>query len=260
VTPWVGRLIVANVIVFVLQLSGVLSATQLAMWPPQLLVRPWTILTYMFAHADTTHIFFNMISLVFFGPRVESRLGAGRFVGLYFVAGLSAAVVSILFSPMSPIVGASGATFGVTLAFARFWPDAQILVWGILPMPVLAMVILTTVGSLVGGFGGGSGIAHFAHLGGYAGAWIYLMALGRWSGAAQFRRRAEARPGAAPSPAPAGFQRDSASLSRWSRIPRDQLHEVNRTEIERLLEKAHAKGVGSLTPTERETLDRFAPP
>ncbi len=77
-TPWVRRLIVANIVVFFLQsVAGV--ERQLAFVPAFVLYRPWTVVTYMFVHGGIMHILFNMIALYFFGPRVEERLGGRRF-------------------------------------------------------------------------------------------------------------------------------------------------------------------------------------
>jgi membrane associated rhomboid family serine protease len=124
VTPWVRRLIVANIIVFFLQqtVAGVTNA--LAFVPAYTFVRPWTLVTYMFVHANITHILFNMLALYFFGPRVEERLGETRFVALYAISGISGAVLSLIFAPFAPIVGASGAIFGVMLGFRPLLADS----------------------------------------------------------------------------------------------------------------------------------------
>ena len=88
-TPWVMRLIMANAAMFLLQLAGPEGLTQsLAFVPALALTRPWTIITYMFLHGGIGHIFFNMLSLFFFGPRLESRLGGRQFLVLYFVSGI----------------------------------------------------------------------------------------------------------------------------------------------------------------------------
>jgi hypothetical protein len=124
----------------------------------------------MFVHGGFGHILFNMLSLFFFGRRVESRLGPRRFGILYFVSGIMGALVSVFFAPYAAIIGASGAVFGVMLAFAKFWPRDQILIWGILPVEARVMVIAMTVMAVVFGFTGAqSGVAHFAHLGGFVG-------------------------------------------------------------------------------------------
>jgi len=142
VTPWVLRLIIANIAVYFLERTGTGIANVLAFVPSDALLRPWTLVTYMFVHASTTHILFNMLSLYFFGPRVEERLGSRRFIILYFLSGISGAILSMIFAPYAPIVGASGAVFGIMLAFAKFWPTAEIYIMGILPIQARVAVFL----------------------------------------------------------------------------------------------------------------------
>ena len=163
-TPWVKRLLIANVAVFFVQLT-VPGATQfLAFLPSYALVRPWSFLTYMFAHSTSqyTHILFNMLVLYFFGPRVEERLGSTHFIRLYLISGVVGALLSIVFNQGGSIIGASGAVFGVQLAFAKYWPRERIYIWGILPVEAWLLVVVTTVIALWGGFAGGGGGARRA--------------------------------------------------------------------------------------------------
>ncbi len=120
-TPWVKRLLIANVVMFVITINVPALFWGLALVPIQVPFRPWTVITYMFLHGGLGHIFFNMIGLFFFGPRLEQRLGGRHFIWFYFVSGMVGAALSI-FTPRVPIVGASGAVFGVLLGFARYWP------------------------------------------------------------------------------------------------------------------------------------------
>ncbi|MGE3524806.1 MAG: rhomboid family intramembrane serine protease [Gemmatimonadales bacterium] len=253
-TAWVLRLLVANAAVYLLIPQNSPLYQELVLVPIELLRYPWTIVTYMFLHGGFGHILFNMITLFFFGPRVEERLGGRRFLLLYFISGIMGGLLSLVFMPRVGIVGASGAIFGVSLAFARFWPRARIYIWGVLPIEARWLVIIMTGLSLFGGFipSAGGGIAHFAHLGGFLGGFLYLKYLEVTSGARRFRAKAAAVPRAS--------NPGTRDLKRWSQIPREGLHEVNRTEVERLLQKIQSTGIDSLTPAERETLDRFAPP
>src|SRR5438105_3314861 len=136
VTPWVLRLIVANVVVFFLQSTAPWITRAFLFVPALVFVRPWTIVTYMFLHdpGSIMHILFNMVGLYFFGPRVEERLGSRRFLTLYFVSGIAGAVLSFFLAPGAAILGASGAVFGVMLAFAHYWPRVQFLLWFIVPI------------------------------------------------------------------------------------------------------------------------------
>ena len=253
-TPWVQRLLIANVAMFFVQASSPAVTELLALIPAGALQRPWTPVTYMFLHGSTMHLFFNMIVLFFFGPRLEQRLGEKHFIGLYFASGLTAALFSAL-TPYSWVVGASGAIYGVMLAFARFWPRDRIYIWGILPVEARWMVLGLTGLALFGiarTFTGGSdGIAHHAHLGGFAGAWIYLRILGQNSSAARFKRKADPTP-------KKGWMHDREAIERWTRIDPGSLHEVNREAFEAIMQKLATHGVGGLTDRERSFLDRFS--
>jgi membrane associated rhomboid family serine protease len=248
VTPVVRALLIANVGAFFLQTMLPWLANALVFFPPYALYRPWTIVTYMFLHGGLMHIGFNMLSLWFFGPRVEDRIGSRRFTILYFLSGISGALLSFAFSHASPIIGASAGVFGVMMAFAYFWPDVQIMIWGIIPVPARMLVIITTLLAFWSGFGGAqSGVAHFAHLGGYAGAYLYL----RWLDRArkQFRRKATAAPETA-----------ARKVEGWKGIELAKVHEVNREQVNRILDKISAQGIESLTPEERIFLSNFVPP
>lgn len=246
-TQWVRILIFVNVAVFFVQMTvGV--PPELAFVPWRFLTRPWSVITYMFLHGGMWHLAFNMLSLYFFGPQVESRLGSPSFARLYFISGVSGALLSALITPRAPIIGASAGVFGVMLAFAHFWPDARIMIWGIIPVPARVLVLLTTVFALMSGLGGyGGGIAHFAHLGGYGGAFLYLRWLERRRG--EFRRRATA-------PSPLAPKLPSTPPV----IEMQRVHEVNRDEVNRILDKISAQGMSSLTYEERVFLSHFAPP
>ena len=246
-TPWVLRLIVANIIVFFLQnVAGV--TRQLEFVPAEFLSRPWTAITYMFVHGSIMHILFNMISLYFFGPRVEERLGARRFLTLYFLSGIAGALLSAVFAFDHPIIGASGAVFGVMIAFAHFWPNVQIYIFGILPLTARVAVILMALLALYSGVQGSrSGVADFAHLGGFVAGWLYVNWFDRRLGARKFRSKA--------TPTVA-----KDKLSNWKRVDPKSVHEVNRDEVNRILDKISAKGLNSLTSEERLFLSNFVPP
>ncbi len=245
-TPVVRVLLAATVGAFFLQqtLRGFYEAFVLV--PAYVVVRPWSALTYMFLHGGFMHLLFNMLALFFFGPRVEERIGSRQFAILYFVSGIAGALLS-LFTPMVQIIGASGATFGVTLAFAYFWPHTQILIWGVLPVPARILVIVYGVMSLWGTFVGRDGIAHLAHLGGYVGAFLYLKWLDR--SRTSFKRKAVAPPPAV-----------DARLTGWRSVDTSKVHDVNRAEVDRILDKISAQGLQSLTPQERTFLAHFVPP
>jgi membrane associated rhomboid family serine protease len=248
ITKWVGLIIIANIVVFFLQQQAADQLHSLEFIPALVLMRPWTLFTYMFLHADFGHIFFNMLTLFFFGPRVEDRLGGARFLTLYFVSGLFGAFTSMILSPNAAILGASAAVYGVLLGFARLWPRAQLLIWGIVPVQARTLVvILTAVSLFMGGVGIGN-VAHFAHLGGFIGGWLVL----RLTGIRTIDDRLRpVQPARAPTPAP-------GATERWKQIRLEQLHPVNREEAERVLAKLETRGPSSLTADEQAFLDRFS--
>ena len=149
-TPWVKRLIFANVVVYLVSLAFPVVFRLLALIPGYILLRPWTAVTYMFLHDPNglLHIGINMLMLYFFGPRLEERLGGRRFLALYFISGITAALISIPLTPWARIVGASGAVYGVQLGFALHWPRQRIYIFGILPIEAWLMVVLMTGFSL----------------------------------------------------------------------------------------------------------------
>ncbi|HEY2897130.1 MAG TPA: rhomboid family intramembrane serine protease, partial [Gemmatimonadaceae bacterium] len=226
-TPWVKRLLIANIGVFLLQLGYPEITRMLEFVPAHVLEAPWTPITYMFVHGGFWHILFNMIVLYFFGPRVEERLGSSHFIALYFIAGLTGALFSV-FVPNVAIIGASGAVLGVELAYARFWPLDRVFIYGVIPIQVRWVVVLTVVLSLFGLGGFEPGIAHLAHLGGLLGAAVYLFVLERTRGRARARpaRSAPVRAQVKQPPPPRGDD-----MRRWSTIPRSELHEINRQEV-----------------------------
>lgn len=253
-TPWVLRLIVANVAVFLLELAVPSVGMRLAFVPAFLLDQPWTIVTYLFVHGGFMHILFNMLALFWFGPRVEERLGGASFLTLYFVSGIAGGLLSFAIpaTRMIPIIGASGAIMGVMVAYVRFWPRARFYFWGVVPVEAWLLILIYVVLDVAGALGiGGAGIAHFAHLGGAAAGYLYLTAQGWLSPARRWRRQV-----AAPNSRPVFG--DGDQLRRWREIRLDDLHPINRDEVVRLLRKVERTGARSLTPEERATLDRFA--
>jgi membrane associated rhomboid family serine protease len=209
----------------------------------------------MFLHGGFMHLLLNMLYLFFFGPRLEVRLSSRHFLGLYFTAGVVGALLHmasgfVLGTGAAPMVGASGGVFGVLLGYAVFWPKDQIYVWGIIPVEVRLLMTILILFAVVSGLGGAGGnIAHFAHLGGVVGAWLYLRLRDQTSAARQFQKKVES---------PAAKMGDRQLMDQWKRIDPEALHEVNRDTYERISEKIGAEGPASLTPRERTFVERFS--
>jgi membrane associated rhomboid family serine protease len=169
--PVTTALIVANVAIYLLQ--GLV---------PQLVVpfAPWQLVTYAFLHGGLLHLFFNMFALYMFGSAIEQVFGARRYVVFYFVSVLSAAITQLIVAALTegvyPTIGASGAVFGLLLAYGMYFPHNRVmLLFPPIPMRARVFVVVYAVLELfLGVTGSQPGVAHFAHLGGMAGAWLLM--------------------------------------------------------------------------------------
>ena len=138
----------------------------------------WQPVTYMFLHGDFSHLFFNMFALWMFGRGLEQDLGTKRFVIYYFTCGIGAGLVQLLtMNFMGITIGASGAVFGLLLAFGMLHPNATIMLL-IPPIPMKVkwfVVIYGLVELLFGVTGSLDSVAHYAHLGGMFWGWLLLL-------------------------------------------------------------------------------------
>ncbi|MCL2231966.1 MAG: rhomboid family intramembrane serine protease [Treponema sp.] len=143
----------------------------------------WQFFTYMFVHDphSITHILFNMFALFIFGRQVEQQMGTREFLLYYFMTGMLAGIFSFFVYLLSGnhwvfLMGASGAMFGVQLAFAVYFPRSIIYIWGILPLRAPVMVLGFSVLSVVFMVTGtGGNVAHITHLAGFAFGWLYFI-------------------------------------------------------------------------------------
>lgn len=137
----------------------------------------WQLVTYMFLHGSLMHILFNMLALWMFGSTLEGDWGTPEFVKYYFFTGIGAGLTNAAVFPheMMPTVGASGAIFGLLLAYGVLYPDRPIYLYFLFRIPAKYFVILFGVLELFAGITGSRGnVAHFAHLGGLLFGLIYL--------------------------------------------------------------------------------------
>ena len=140
--------------------------------------QPWQLITYMFLHGGFMHIFFNLFVLWMFGQQIEHLWGTKRFVIYYFLTGIGAGILHLSLAAGGgvPTVGASGAVFGVLLAFGMMFPNREIMLI-FLPIPIKAKYFVIMIGAfeLFAGVSGlQTGIAHFAHLGGLVVGYILI--------------------------------------------------------------------------------------
>jgi len=186
-TPAVKWIVIANIAAFLLTLAFDDIVFVFGLSPQDVIERQrlWQPVTYMFLHRDLFHILFNMLGIWMFGVDLERRWGTNFFLKYYAVTGVGAAVTTIVvallpFSFASTIygvitVGASGALYGILLAYAIYYPNRPILMFLLFPVPAKYFVmIIGGIAFLSSISGGASGIAHTAHLGGLIFGYFYL--------------------------------------------------------------------------------------
>ena len=195
--PAVTRnLLIANIVVFLLQqVMGETLIAHFALWPwgPDQLAqlsngsevaigfRPWQLVTYAFMHGGYMHIFFNMFALYMFGGAIEQTFGWRHFTLYYFVCLLMAALAQLLVVKyfthgFEPTLGASGAIFGLLLAFGMLYPHEKLMLL-FLPIPIPAWLFVIGYGAVelvLGVSGWQADVAHFAHLGGMLGGFLMI--------------------------------------------------------------------------------------
>jgi membrane associated rhomboid family serine protease len=188
-TPAVRAIVYTNIAVFVL---GVLSPVALTgafgLSPEAVLTQGfvWQLATYLFLHAGVFHILFNMLTVWMFGVDLERRWGTQAFVRYYAVTGIGAGVCMVLVSLLpldatrstyyATTIGASGAVYGLLMAWAIIFPHRTILFFGVFPLTARVFVLIMGAIAFLqaASAGGGGTVAHLAHLGGLAAGWWYL--------------------------------------------------------------------------------------
>lgn len=170
-----------NILIFIFTLINQAGTYQLlALRPADVASQPWTILTSIFVHAGLSHVFFNMLTLYFFGTFLTNLVSNRKFLLVYFGGGLLGSIMFILLAPgFATVVGASGAIFAVGGALAVLSPNTRVLIYFFIPVPLWAAVIF---GFIIMSFV--PGIAWQAHLGGL----IFGLAAGYFFRRQQYRR------------------------------------------------------------------------
>ncbi len=180
-------LIGANLLLFVATIVAPTLTPLLGLAPVAVLerLRVWQLVTYMFVHGGFFHIFFNMFALWMFGAELERTWGTRYFLKFYFVTGIGAGVLTVLFSLLpfgfaeqvhySVIIGASGAIYGLLLAYAMYFPDRPIYMYMLFPIPAKWFVAIMGGIELLSSISNSpGGVANATHLGGLIVAYLYL--------------------------------------------------------------------------------------
>ena len=197
-TPVVRNLIIINVIVFIGQMiapqidvggcfgyPGARSDDAVTAYMALFNVhtdcfKPYQLFTYMFAHGGFSHIFFNMLSLAFMGPILESFWGQKKFLLYYLITGIGAAVFSVAIDLFvgggaGSMLGASGAIYGLLMAFGMIFPNMEVMLL-FPPIPIKAKYLVFLLGGLTFLMDRSGSVAHFAHLGGVVVGFIVVKA------------------------------------------------------------------------------------
>ncbi|HWI17726.1 MAG TPA: rhomboid family intramembrane serine protease [Vicinamibacterales bacterium] len=189
ITPAVKILIITNVVAFVLNLIVGNDMTVRLGFSPQAVLEQlalWQPFTYMFLHSTSGvgHILFNMLALWMFGTELERTWGTRFFAKYYVITGVGAAMVSMLLAfwiddiYYNVTVGASGAIYGLLLAYGMYFPNRPIMLYFIFPIPARIFVMIVGAIAFLSSLGGpGGGVAHSAHLGGLLVGYLYLKGL-----------------------------------------------------------------------------------
>jgi membrane associated rhomboid family serine protease len=186
ITPAVKWIIWSNVAAFVATVFFPVIVRYLGLSPEMVIERRfvWQPVTYMFLHAGIGHILFNMLGIWMFGVELERMWGTKFFVRYYAITGVGAALTTIVvgllpFAVTAPTytavtIGASGAFYGLLLAYGMYFPDRPILIFLLFPVPAKYVVMIYGAISFLLAASGGSTVAHAAHLGGLIVGYLYL--------------------------------------------------------------------------------------
>jgi len=234
--------------------------------PFKLIVRPWTLLTYMFTHFSFRHILFNMIILYFSGKMFMEYLGEKRMLALYIYGGLGGGLLYIILYNLSPIlssgsmVGASAGTIAVLVAGALYLPNMPVRLWGIFEIKywmLAAGIVLLDILSLTGSNAGG----HIAHLGGAIVAFFFIRSMRNgheWNVYlfqivdavrntlySRSRRRK-------------GFRFGERNYTKYEEVKNSSENNTNTEKMDAILDKIKEKGYDSLTKEEKAYLFKIS--
>ena len=248
-TDAIRTLVLVNVAVYLLQslsgkedvffrLFGLVPSSFLS----ELMI--WQPFTYMFFHAPfyssvgISHILLNMLGLWVFGRELEQAWGKNNFLKYYFVTGIGSGLVTFLFqiNSDSPVIGASGAVYGVLLAYGLSYPNRMLYIWGIIPVKSLWLVIIMGAIAFFGLLGNADGISHVTHISGMVIGYFMLNKKWRWR-EILFKIRKKT--------IEFQVQRHEEKVAKKIMLKKD---------IDLILDKIQKKGFSSLTPKEKNKL------
>jgi len=186
VSTAIRAIIIANVVLFLAANVSRGLVSELGLIPFRFVgdLRLWQPVTYMFLHANLFHILFNMLALWLIGTELERIWGTRYFLKFYFVTGIGAGVLTVLFALLpfdfarqvygSNVIGASGAIYGLLLAYALYFPDRPIYMYFLFPIPAKYFVLILGTIAFYSSLGTTGGVANATHLGGLIVGYLFL--------------------------------------------------------------------------------------
>jgi len=236
-------LLITNVVIFIGSrlgpglINNYFGLVPKAVWSQFMIWQPFT---YMFLHGGFWHILFNMFILWMFGSDLERTWGGKEFLKYYLICGVGAGLFNVALQPNSyiPIIGASGAIYGILVGFAVLFPDRMVYIYFLFPVKVKYMVVFLIAMEFILSLTGSQGsIAHFAHLGGALVGFLYLK--GNWRGRSIKYKISNY------------FHRQRMEKMARQREKEMQLME----EVDRILDKINQIGYDNLTKHEKKILE-----
>ena len=254
--PGVKALVVANAAVYLLSvLAGPEFYRHFGLVPRLVIYDRWVwqVFTYMFVHGSFLHVFFNLFMLWMFGMAVEGQWGTREFVKFYFICGLGVAAVALLIGPNSsvPLIGASGAIYGLLVAFAMLYPEAVVYLYFFIPIKAAHMAILCGVIEFVAmATDATPGVARFAHLAGMIIGYLYI----RWWWGLKLRIRSAFQRSVPRAPQSRANRPTPSAARRVRGKEETSSATASMEDVDRVLDKILASGLESLTDEEREVM------
>jgi membrane associated rhomboid family serine protease len=253
--PAIRALMIANVAGFLIGMVVPDMHNLFGLVPQQVLFQRWIWqpVTYLFLHGNIWHLVFNLFALWMFGMPVESQWGERDFLKYYFICGIGAALAHLALAPHStvPVIGASGAVYGLLVAFAMLYPDAVVYLYFLIPIKAAHMAILFgLIEFFAGATGSTPGVARFAHLGGMLTGYLYI----RWWWVAKIQLKALWRRASSAEsnedPAPRVIPRRVAKKAAGP--------DADMVQVDRILDKILSDGLESLTDDEKGIMHRYS--
>ncbi|MDH4128724.1 MAG: rhomboid family intramembrane serine protease [Spirochaetota bacterium] len=211
---------------------------------------PWQPISYMFLHGDFFHILFNMFGLWMFGIMYEKQFGTIKLLQLYFISGIMVGLIYAFFLNFGGLLGASAGIYAIFVSYAYFWPNSQILVFGIFPLKAKFMVLILMVIGLASSFGldPTDKTAHLGHIMGAAIGFIYLQIVHR-----RYQLFGSLFHSVKNKINTASFKREEKKTQQV--VDKEQW---SKDKVDELLEKVSKYGIKSLTKKEKEFLDKVS--